>query len=609
MTHSNESAQIQLTHGDIGNAPYPGALVTDKTRGIKDPVLLSGCHTMSSDAVSLISDLEAELESSIEFIVNNGRHSDRVPSNPRASSGDIRMYFERRHSGTGSSDREQDDSSRYSQRGSSVEATQSIDGIEEESSTLRNLGEVGDLLDFNVGRFLVGDIHPNTAERRAGLVEFFTNIHRGRNALSKITAVIAAEHGDHIHVIHGCNSPRICKCGLNTSVRPISRRILVKRPEYFTVSYRENLRRYLSEGSMVSGSTNRQLLLWSNQLGVGELFVNPGATAVRPSDGQTADGVPIRPGNLGGRRHDVFECISGEQEQVQMDTDQQRMEPARAFNPTKFLSEKLLEEWTPSWRTLLKDPDLEDWQREKIVKSNKYIKEYFDAWRLSEFHRTSDWTLDDIFDSFGERVPSFGETNRRMSTPSESLIALKNFLESQFGEQWRDTFRTICKIFDKDNGKQNTLVFVGPVSCGKTWFMDGFAKLARFVGHPTNFIRGDRFSWNNCQNSRLLRFDECSIPIDASTWIEKFKEICGGQATEVDTKYGTGYVLEPTPLFVSANQDIFSRNPMVRHQFIPARMFYHTLYPWPNANELTRNKQMNPLAILLLKNELESEIQ
>nr|QTE04027.1 MAG: nonstructural protein [Cygnus columbianus parvoviridae sp.] len=266
-------------------------------------------------------------------------------------------------------------------------------------------------------------------------------------------------------------------------------------------------------------------------------------------------------------------------------------------------------EWTTSLQSVLNDPTLTETQRNTLTFSMAYVKKHIDNWKLTEHARTNEWTMNDIYESFEDRVPSFGKNSLQMLSVEDSVIALKDFLFNHFDNNWKTTFLTICRIFDRENGKQNSVCLVGPKSCGKTWFLDGFAKLARFVGSPKNFIRGDTFSWSDCVGCRLIRFDECRIPIQAETWIEKFKEITGGQDTMVNRKYETNAIVEKTPVFMSANTDPFLHNINERPYFVPDRIMMLQLYPWRQANVMTQSKMLNPIAICMLKKELENTFE
>lgn len=465
--------------------------------------------------------------------------------------------------------------------------------------SLRYYGEDCDLLDFDAGRTLISSIHPNTVETRQRLTNYFTACHEGVGRPSNCTSVIAAIHDDHIHVVHGCNAARRCQCFAR--IPQYARKRLNTFAFQSSITYRQNMRDYL-----VSGPGKRHVFLWSNRLGWSQLMCRDPPQNMGFHDELMEDGINIYGAPRSSWNTDVLRCVSGGSEQGNQLEDQGSLPAdAKEWKPIPWLEEQLRSEWASSIQPILSSPVLNAAHMSRITYGMKRIQDHFKHWRITENSRTLDWCMDDILEEFGDRLPSFGVASKRMASVEDSMHALKDFLFTHFTDNWKQTFLDICNIFDRRSGKQNSLCFVGPVSCGKTWFMNGFGRLARFVGTPKNFIRGDRFSWNDCQNSRLLRFDECTIPIDAMTWIEKFKEICGGQETEVDTKFGTNYVLYPTPVFISSNRPIFQNNQSIMHEFVPSRMLYLNLYPWPQASEMTGHKELNPVALLLLKKELE----
>nr|QTE04030.1 MAG: hypothetical protein [Cygnus columbianus parvoviridae sp.] len=292
---------------------------------------------------------------------------------------------------------------------------------------------------------------------------------------------------------------------------------------------------------------------------------------------------------------------TGEMERERGDTEK--------FQPLYWVQKRMESEWTTSLPSVLNDPSLEEWKRSKLTHSMPYVKKHVDNWKTTEYARTKEWTMMDIYESFEGNIPSFGKNSLQMLGVDDSVIALKDFLFNHFDVNWKETFLTICRIFDRENGKQNAVCLVGPKSCGKTWFMDAFAKLARFVGTPKNFIRGDTFSWSDCVGVRLIRFDECRIPIAAETWIEKFKEITGGQDTMVNRKYENSSIVEKTPVFMSANEDPFIQNSYERPYFVPDRILMLHIHPWRMANTMTQSKMLNPLALCLLKKELDNLVE
>ena len=464
-------------------------------------------------------------------------------------------------------------------------------------------GDACDLSDFDVGRTIISTIHPNTVETRERLVRYFTSLDKGIDYRKPALSVIAATHNDHIHVVHGCSSARLCRCF--ERIPCFGRRPLCRNGNAFSLSYRETLRKYLGEGA------GRKLILWANRLGYGQLYCE-----------EASDDLGLATLNMENNSHleratgrnatpDLVKCFStGSQSNPGGSVEHETGVPEEPkFQPLLWVQKRMESEWTTSLQAVLNEPSLTEFQRGRLTFSMPYIKKHIESWKTTEHARTAEWTMDDIYASFEGRIPSFGKHSLQMLDVQDSLTALRSFLFNHFDVNWKSTFLTICKIFDRENGKQNSVCLVGPKSCGKTWFLDGFGKLARFVGTPKNFIKGDTFAWSDCVNCRLLRFDECRIPIQAETWIEKFKEITGGQETMVNRKYEVNAVVDKTPVFMSANSDPFQNNVYERPYFVPDRILMLELYPWPVANQMTQCKMLNPLALCVLKKELETDLE
>lgn len=77
----------------------------------------------------------------------------------------------------------------------------------------------------------------------------------------------------------------------------------------------------------------------------------------------------------------------------------------------------------------------------------------------------------------------------------------------------------------------------------------------------------------------------------------------------VNRKYENSSVVEKTPVFMSANEDPFLNNLYEKPYFVPDRILMLQLYPWRLANIMTQSKMLNPIALCMLKKELENTVE
>jgi hypothetical protein len=139
-----------------------------------------------------------------------------------------------------------------------------------------------------------------------------------------------------------------------------------------------------------------------------------------------------------------------------------------------------------------------------------------------------------------------------------------------------DARKRVLKLkpwFDRENGKKNTLLMVGPPSCGKTLFADALLRIGLFRGGILNYSKGAQFSFMDCINCRLIAHDECEWPIACPEYTESLKKIWGGGIDSVNVKFKGKQLSAGCPVIATAN------NPPVKD----ARMYdavYKRVWRW-----------------------------
>jgi hypothetical protein len=101
-----------------------------------------------------------------------------------------------------------------------------------------------------------------------------------------------------------------------------------------------------------------------------------------------------------------------------------------------------------------------------------------------------------------------------------------------------------------ENGKRNTIVLWGDASTGKSLIHNAIKSCSPITG--TVMKNSDNFPWNNCVDCSLISWDEGCM---TETIVETAKEVCGGEACDVDQKGTHCRTLPPTPVFMTSNTD------------------------------------------------------
>nr|QZE11884.1 MAG: putative nonstructural protein [Red panda feces-associated parvovirus] len=118
--------------------------------------------------------------------------------------------------------------------------------------------------------------------------------------------------------------------------------------------------------------------------------------------------------------------------------------------------------------------------------------------------------------------------------------------------------KSLFKVINRDNGKKNCFMLLGPSSSGKSMFLKRFVDLywPNCYGKPNNNPR-TQFTFEDCLFKRVILWEEPFINDDN---VEDVKLLFGGEEVKADKKYSSGICIRPTPVFVTSNKSLSQHN-------------------------------------------------
>lgn len=219
----------------------------------------------------------------------------------------------------------------------------------------------------------------------------------------------------------------------------------------------------------------------------------------------------------------------------------------------------------------------------------KYMQNHF----LCDSKKVQNMKFNDIREALGECPTAFMEED--FMGREQSLLVLKHFFYHQFGQDACTMFVTFRKWFDQDLGKKNTIIMIGPPSCGKTLIANAWTRLGKYFGKITEWTKGAQFCFAGCRSGRIVLHDECIQPIEAVEHLETLKKIYAGEKNvPINVKYADGSTACGAPVIGTANQDPI-RNCSVRGAF-NERVNWLNLTDDPELKDLTTGA-INPMAL------------
>ena len=164
-------------------------------------------------------------------------------------------------------------------------------------------------------------------------------------------------------------------------------------------------------------------------------------------------------------------------------------------------------------------------------------------------------TWDDFKEESKEAIYE-GVSGQKYMTLDDSVRVLRLVLQEIAENCEHDVIHNHIKPwFDRRNGKKNTLLWLGPPDCLKTWTGSGLRSIAGPTGEMYNVNPkfGSRFALMGLLNSRLGFWDEAKFTMDAG-FQDNLKKLLGGQIISTDVKCKDPENIQPTPMLVMANQ-------------------------------------------------------
>lgn len=125
------------------------------------------------------------------------------------------------------------------------------------------------------------------------------------------------------------------------------------------------------------------------------------------------------------------------------------------------------------------------------------------------------------------------------------LLCLQGYNPWQVGH-W------LCTLLARKAGKQNTCLFYGPASTGKTNLVKAVVSAVRLYGCVNH--QNKSFIFNDCAHKLVVWWEECLMHAD---WVEQAKCILGGTEFRIDRKHKESQLLPQTPVLVSTNNNIY----------------------------------------------------
>lgn len=110
----------------------------------------------------------------------------------------------------------------------------------------------------------------------------------------------------------------------------------------------------------------------------------------------------------------------------------------------------------------------------------------------------------------------------------------------------------VCTLLNKRAGKQNTLLFYGPASTGKTNIAKAIVSAVKLYGCVNH--QNKSFIFNDCSHKLIVWWEECLMHAD---WVEQAKCILGGTEFRIDRKHKESELLPQTPVIISSNNNIY----------------------------------------------------
>lgn len=128
------------------------------------------------------------------------------------------------------------------------------------------------------------------------------------------------------------------------------------------------------------------------------------------------------------------------------------------------------------------------------------------------------WTVSDYLKHYHNIQPLFysddiDEFLETYLTVDVSICRIVELLLFQFRSsvKVKEFLQQLCLVCDRNNGKLNSISFVGQSNAGKTQFGDALTAFFLNRGSMSNPSRSERFCFQECTNRRIIFWDEAKL--------------------------------------------------------------------------------------------------
>lgn len=373
-----------------------------------------------------------------------------------------------------------------------------------------------------------------------------------------VRGIWAARHNNHVHVQHGCPfTTGRCKCTVITgtfgNAKP--KCCLTTEPVLCTTELNVGMWEHLDEGP----GYRKWLFLQNDR---GEPFDFCGDHSIptgQQPNGRTEKGTRMEKFSpcfdvstdrtAFGKRHAGEEAEDGSDEPVPKKQKPSVYDTAAAANILATM------EWTTSIPTILGHRLMhKEGHTYNCIAQKKRVADMLKAMLDVEYEKMQHMKMDDIREVIGDN-PSFGLN--KIQTREKSLEGLLLWYLKQNQGCPQKTSEMILMFqnwFDKELGKKNTIMLVGPPSSAKTWIANAWAGLGRWRGSILPWNRnGSQFMWQETVKARVIVHDECRQPMTDVGYLETLKQIYAGNQAQVDKKFETATLSSGAPVIGTCN--------------------------------------------------------
>lgn len=150
----------------------------------------------------------------------------------------------------------------------------------------------------------------------------------------------------------------------------------------------------------------------------------------------------------------------------------------------------------------------------------------------------------------------------------ETLEWTSKLLDFQTEGKVKEFLVDLVDVLDKKRFKTNTIFVYSPTSGGKNFFFDFVLNFFLIRGQIGNMVRGERFSFMDCVDRRVLMFNEPNVSESPST-IDTLKMLFGGDLCPAAVKMKGQATIRRTPVFVLTNNSFLWRKvPEFEHRML-----------------------------------------